>query len=210
MKWLRSITCGLLALVCSSFSQFAGDCDGSYVGTAVQRSMEIKSPGHTAHHTFKPGDTVSMNIWVQIPCDADHQVWVSLDSGKTYGHLIAEYRCDTASMYRELPPQYDPGWNIKVPWVPSDLTDSTYQKVMFLVYCEECKHRITETNETTVINYRPASAVSRMKPIRTGSVSGRPQAYYSIRGRRVGPEHLWRSPVISPDGLHVLPFERKQ
>ncbi len=210
MKWLRNTTCGLLVLACPSFSQFSADCDGSYVGTTVQRSMEIKSPGHSAHHTFQPDDTILVNIWVQVPCDGDHQVWVSLDSGEIYDHLVAEYRCDTASMYQELPPQYDPGWNIKVPWVPTDLTDSTYGKVMFLVYCEECKHRITQTNETTILNYRPAaSTVSRMRPIRTGSAS-RPQTYYTIRGRRVGPEHLWRSPVISPDGLHVLPVKRKQ
>lgn len=211
MKTLTRLPIALLVFVSATLGQFTRDCEGRYSGTRVQRSLEIRAPGYTAHHTYHPGDTVTMNIWVLRPCDAYHQVWVSLDSGKTYSHSIAEYRCDTASMYQELPPQYDPGWNIKIPWVPTDLTDSTYRKVMFLVYCEECQHSITVTKQTTIINYRPASSVSRMRiPDASKPGSGRPVTYYSVRGRRVGPDHLWRSPVISPDGLHVLPFKRKQ
>jgi hypothetical protein len=205
-----ALVLGLMSSAC--IGQFSDGCTDNYAPgwNYLRRALEIRFPGFNAHSTYKVDDTCEMDIWVHYPCDAYHQVWVSLDSGRTYDHMVARYLCDTASMYQELPARFDPGWNIKVPWVPTDLTDSTYQKVMFLVYCEECKHNVTETNETTVINYRPASAVSRMKPIRTGSVSGRPRAYYTIRGRRVGPDHLWRSPVISPDGLHVLPFERKQ
>jgi hypothetical protein len=199
-----------LILLVASYTIYPQFNEGCPVQVNPRTPIEIRYPGYNAHSTYLPGDTVSIDIWVRRACNSDHQVWVSLDSGENYNHMIAEYHCDTSSMYQELPARFEPGWNIRVPWVPTDLTDSTFRKVMFLVYCEECTHSITETNETTVINYRPASAVSRMKPIRTGSVSGRPQAYYSIRGRRVGPEHLWRSPVISPDGLHVLPFERKQ
>lgn len=197
----------LLAVSCAIYSQFNKSCP---VQVNPRTPSEIRYPGLTAHSTYQPGDTVTFDIWVRRACDAHHQVWVSLDSGRTYDHMVARYLCDTASMYQELPARFEPGWNIKVPWVPTDLTDSTYRQVMFLVYCEECTHPITETKETTVINYRPANSVSRMQRIRIGSSHGHPQAYYTIRGRRVGPEHLWRSPVISPDGLHVLPFKRKQ